>query len=281
MLNPIELDRQYNARAAVPEHPAFIARWRADSERTRKALAADIDLPYGKSKSERMDFFRAGNAGAPLLIFIHGGYWRSLDKSDFSFLAPAYVARNANVAVVNYGLAPGTSLEEMVRQLLRAVSWLYKNASAMNFDAQKIVIAGHSAGAHLAAMMAAADWSRWDPALADNVVRGIVCISGLYDLEPLAQAPFLKDDIQLDSAGARKLSPVSYQPRFDVPMVTSVGADESSEFHRQNTLIRSSWPACFRRDVPMPGRNHFSVVDALCDKNHPLFQSTLSLLSVE
>ena len=279
MLDPIELDRQYNPRAAVPEHPAFFARWRADSERARKALAADIDLPYGKSNSERLDFFHAGHPGAPLLIFIHGGYWRSLDKSDFSFLAPAFVAKNANVALVNYGLAPGTSLEKMVRQLLRAVSWLYKNDTAMRFDAQRIVIAGHSAGAHLAAMMAAADWSRWDPSLPDNLVRGIVCISGLYDLEPLAQAPFLKDDIQLDSAGARKLSPISYRPSLAVPMVTAVGGDESTEFHRQNTLIRSSWPSCFQQNVPMTGRNHFSVVDALCDQDHPLFQSTLSLLS--
>ena len=281
MLDPIEFDRQYNARAAVPDHPAFIARWRADSERTRKSLAAEIDLAFGQSKSERLDFFHAGNPGAPLLMFIHGGYWRSLDKGDFSFLAPAFVARNANVAVVNYGLAPGTSMEEMVRQLLRAVSWLYKNASAMSFDAQRIVVAGHSAGAHLAAMMAAADWSKWDPALAPNAVRGIVCISGLYDLEPLAQAPFLKDDIQLDSAGARKLSPVSYRPRLDVPLVTAVGADESSEFHRQNTLIRSSWPSCFGQNIPMPGRNHFSVVDAFADQRHQLFQSAVSLLNDE
>ena len=281
MLDPIELDRQYNARAAVPDHPAFISRWRADSERTRKSLAAEIDVSFGETRSERLDFIRAGHPGAPLLIFIHGGYWRSLDKGDFSFLAQPFVASNANVAVVNYGLAPGTSMEEMVRQLLRAVSWLYKNAAAMGFDAQRIVIAGHSAGAHLAAMMAAAEWEKWDPALPANVVRGIVCISGLYDLQPLAQAPFLKDDIRLDSAGARKLSPMSYQPRFNVPMVTAVGADESSEFHRQSALIRSAWPSCFRQSIPMPGRNHFSVVDAFGDPCHPLFQSAVSLLGVE
>jgi arylformamidase len=278
MLNPIELDRQYNARASVPDHPAFIARWRADSVRSRKALAADIDIAYGTSSDEKLDLFHANNPAAPLLIFIHGGYWRSLDKSDFSFLAPAFVARDVNLAVVNYGLAPGTSMEEMVRQLLHSVRWLYKNASAMRFDPQRIVIAGHSAGAHLAAMMAAADWSKWDHSLPANVVHGIVCISGLYDLEPLARAPFLMDDIRLDRVGARKLSPVNYRPRVPVPMVTAVGGDESAEFHRQNVLIRSSWPHCFRRDVPLPGRNHFSAVDALVDSDHLLFHSTLGLL---
>jgi arylformamidase len=278
MLNPTELDRQYNARAAVPDHSAYFARWRADSVRTRKALTAEIDLAYASSSDEKLDFFHAERRGEPLLVFIHGGYWRSLDKSDFSFLAPAFGAREVNLSVVNYGLAPGTSMEEMVRQLLRAVGWLYKNAAAMGFDPQRIVIAGHSAGAHLAAMMAAADWSNWDHSLPADVVHGIVCISGLYDLAPLARAPFLKDDIRLNRVGAAKLSPVNYRPRLAVPMVTAVGGDESAEFQRQNALIRSCWPHCFRRDVPLPGRNHFSAVDALADSNHLLFLNTLGLL---
>jgi arylformamidase len=277
MLSPIELDRQYNARASVPEHPAFFVRWRADSVCARTTLTADLDVAYGKSGDEKLDFFHAEKRGKPLLVFLHGGYWRSLDKADFSFLAPAFVARDVNLAVVNYGLAPGTSVEEMVRQLLRSVSWLYKNARAMSMDPQRIVIAGHSAGAHLAAMMAAADWSMWDPSLPANVVHGIVCISGIYDLGPLAQAPFLKDDIRLDSIGARKLSPINYSPSLAVPMLTAVGGDESAEFHRQNLLIRRSWPHCFRHDVPLPGRNHFSAVDALADSHHLLFHSTLGL----
>ncbi len=278
MLSPIELDRQYNPRTSVPDHPAFFARWRADSARAREAMSADVDIAYGDTRDEKLDFFRATGAGAPLLIFIHGGYWRSLDKGDFSFLAPAFVARNVNLALVNYGLTPANSMEEIVRQLLRAVSWLYKNALAMNFDPRRIVIAGHSAGAHLAAMMAAADWPAWDQALPANVVQGIVCISGLYDLEPLAQAPFLKDDIRLDGVGAHKLSPLSYRPRLAVPMVTAVGGDESAEFQRQNALIRSAWPHCFRENVPLPGRNHFSAVDALSDSEHLLFHATLDLL---
>jgi arylformamidase len=109
-------------------------------------------------------------------------------------------------------------------------------------------------------------------------VHGIVCISGLYDLAPLARAPFLKDDIRLNRVGAAKLSPVNYRPRLAVPMVTAVGGDESAEFQRQNALIRSCWPHCFRHDVPLPGRNHFSAVDALADSNHLLFLSTLGLV---
>lgn len=280
MLDPSELDRQYNARGAVPEHPAFIARWQADSARTRAALTADIDLAYGQSRGEKLDLFHVGKSAAPLLIFIHGGYWRGLDKSDFSFLAPAFVARGVKVAAVNYGLAPITPMEEIVRQLLRAVSWLYRHAAALGIDSRRIVIAGHSAGGHLAAMMAAADWPAWEPALPADLVHGIVCISGLYDLEPLVHASFIKNDIRLDTAGARKLSPIQYQPRLAIPMVTAVGGDESAEFQRQNRLIRESWPHCFRRDVALPGRHHFSAVDALAEADHPLFQATLELLGV-
>jgi arylformamidase len=278
MFDPIELDRQYNARAAIPDHMEYIVRWRADSERVRKSFPAEIDLSYGKSSAERLDVFHAVNPDAPLLIFIHGGYWRSLDKSDFSFLAPAFVDRNVNVALVNYGLAPTTSMEEIVRHLLRAVTWLHQHASELRIDPRRIVISGHSAGGHLAAMMAAADWPAWESSLPDRVVRGIVCISGLYDLVPLAQAPFLKDAIKLDAAGARRLSPVTYSPKVSVPMLTAVGGDESAEFHRQNELITTSWPHCFRRNVPLPGRHHFSAVEALGDANHPLFHSTVELL---
>lgn len=280
MLDPIELDRQYNPRPAVPEHPEIFARWRANSVSTRQVLTPDIDLAYGKSNAETLDFFHASKVGRPLLIFIHGGYWRSLDKGDFSFLAPAFVAKDINVAVVNYGLAPATPMEEIVRHILRAVSWLHQHAAELRFDQRRIVVSGHSAGAHLAAMMAAADWLTWEPSLPARVVHGIVCISGLYDLAPLAQAPFLKDDIKLDAAGARKLSPISYRPRLSVPMVTAVGGEESSEFHRQNALIGACWPHCLRHDVPLPGCHHFSAVEALGDPDHPLLHSTLGLLGV-
>jgi len=279
MLDPIELDRQYNARAAVPDHPAFFTRWRMDSEKIRNTFPVDLDLAYGESSGEKLDLFHADKRDAPLLIFIHGGYWRGLDKNDFSFLVPAFIAKDVNVAVVNYGLAPSTSMEEIVRQQMRVVTWLYKSAATLSIDRRRIVISGHSAGGHLAAMMAAADWPTWDSSLPINVVHGIVCISGLYDLEPLAQAPFLKNDIQLDTAGARKLSPIHYQPRVSVPMVTAVGGNESAEFHRQNAMIRSAWPHCFTQDVPLPGRHHFSAVEALGDGDHPLFLSTLRLLS--
>jgi arylformamidase len=275
---PQQLDRHYNARAAIPDHPEIFARWRANSSTVRSDLRYEPDYNYGPSPAESLDLYPASRRNAPLLVFIHGGYWRSLDKQDFSFLAPAFVQAGVAVAMPNYGLAPATSIADMVRQMLRAMEWLYRSLPQLDIDARRIVVAGHSAGAHLAAMMLAADWPLWAPDLPRDLLCGAVCISGIYDLRPLVGAPFLQDDLQLDDEAAQFVSPVGYRPRLSTPLITAVGGAESTEFLRQNRLIREAWPHCFRRDLPLPGRHHLASVEALGDPSHPLFHATLRLL---
>ena len=135
-----------------------------------------------------------------------------------------------------------------------------------------------TAGAHLAAMMLAADWPRWSPDLPADLLLGAVCISGIYDLRPLVHAAFLQDDLRLDTRTAKFVSPVNYRPGLATPMITAVGADESAEFRRQNRLIRGAWRHCFRDDLPLPGRHHLASVEALGAASHPLFGATLRLL---
>lgn len=272
-----ELDREYNPRLSISDHAEIVARWQADSAAARSRLTHTADLSYGPSPAEKMDFFPAKKRG-PLLVFIHGGYWRARDKSDFHFLATPFVNAGVSVAMPNYGLAPATSLEEIVRQTLRAISWLYHEAEALNFDAQRIVIAGHSAGGHLAAMMAAADWRRWEDDLPDDLIRGVVSISGLYNLVPLSRAPFLRDDLCLNEVSARHVSPIAYVPNPSVSLVTAVGSNETRSFHDQNRLIRAAWPECFLKDIDLPGRHHMTAVEALGEVTHPLFLTTLDLL---
>jgi len=211
---PQQLDRQYNARAGIPDHPEIFARWRANSSAARNELRYEPDYHYGPSPTESLDLYPAARRNAPLLVFIHGGYWRSLDKQDFSFLAPAFVQAGVAVAMPNYGLAPAISIADMVRQMLRALAWLYRNSPSLDIDARRIVVAGHSAGAHLAAMMLAADWPHWARDLPQDLLCGAVCISGIYDLRPLVSAPFLQDDLQLDGEAAQIVSPVGYRPRL-------------------------------------------------------------------
>jgi arylformamidase len=277
-LDPEEAERQYNARAAIPDHPAIFERWRSRSVLARGQLRCEPDCYYGPTAAETIDLFPSRHAGSPLLLFIHGGYWRSLDKSDFSFVAPPFVVSGVTVAVVNHALAPAVSIEEIVGQILRACAWLWRNCMGFNADPRRIVLAGHSAGAHLAAMMLAADWPAYARDLPGELVAGALLVSGLYDLEPLIGAPFLRDDLRLDAAAARRLSPLSYKPRGVTPFSTAVGALESEEFHRQNREIARMWPDGFVRDVMMPGHNHLTVIEALADPASPLHEATLELL---
>jgi arylformamidase len=271
-------EREYNARAAIPEHPQIFARWAEQSAATRRLRACLLDLAYGETSGERLDLFPARSDGAPLLVFIHGGYWRSLDKSDFSWVAPAFVNHGVSVALLNYGLAPKTPMEEIVRQMLRAHAWLYRNADRLGFDPDRIYTSGHSAGAHLTAMMMAALWPAYAADLPASLVKGGLAVSGIYDLEPLLPAQFLRDDLQLTAKRARMLSPVRMPPATDRPLYTAVGALESSEFRRQNALIGKAWPKNFVRDVPMRALHHLSVIEEIANPASPLFDAALELL---
>jgi arylformamidase len=271
-------EREYNARAAIPEHPQIFARWAEQAAATRRLRACLIDLNYGETTGERLDLFPARNDGAPLLVYIHGGYWRSLDKSDFSWLAPAFVNHGVSMALVNYGLAPNTPIEDIVRQVLRAHAWLYRNADRLGFDPLRIFTAGHSAGAHLTAMMMAALWPVYEPDLPADLVKGALAISGIYDLEPLAYAPFLAADLQLDAKRARRLSPAYLPPATSAPAYTAVGGLESSEFRRQTALIGDAWKRNLVRQVPMPGWHHLSVVDELANPASPLFDAAVEMI---
>jgi arylformamidase len=272
-------DREYNARAAIPEHPRILASWTERSAATRRQRAGLLDLPYGESAAERLDVFPTPRNGSPLLVYIHGGYWRALDKSDFSWVAPPFVDHGVAVAVVNYGLAPGTSIEEIVRQVLRAVAWLYRKGDDLGFDPQRIYVSGHSAGGHLTAMMLAALWKRFADDLPENLVKGALAVSGVFDLEPLVHAPFVNVDLQLDLERASALSPARMVPATKAPLYTAVGGEESAEFKRQSALIAKRWRENVVRAVPMAGFNHLTVAEQLANPESPLFDAALELIN--
>ncbi len=276
-LTPAFCNKAYNNRLLVPNAADIIAGWTATSKSLRRRFAALYDLPYGDGSAERLDLFPAQKEGAPLFVFLHGGYWRSLDKSDFSFIAPSLVSAGVSVAVVNYSLAPKVSIEDIVMENVRALAWLFRNAEKYGYERSRIYVGGHSAGGHLTAMLMCTRWAFYSADLPADLVKGGVAISGVYDLEPIRRAKFLNDDLRLNAASVARLSPAYMKPKVNAPLITSVGADESSEFLRQNALIGKQWRKNFAGDIAMPGKNHFTICDELANADSPLFKAVLGL----
>ncbi len=282
--DPAWLDRMYNNRALVPDHPDWLARWASDSARVRATRMCVLDEPYGDGPNEMLDIFPGASVGAPVLFFVHGGYWRALDKSDQAFIAPAFNERGACVVFPNYALCPGTAeqpvtIADIAMQMVRALAWTWRHIGEHGGDRARITVAGHSAGGHLAAMLLACRWLSVAPDLPAGLVRNALSISGLYDLRPIQHTPFLADSLRLTDADALRTSPALWPAPARGALYTAVGGDESAEFIRQNTLIRDAWGADV---VPvsdvLPGLHHFSVLQALADPAHALHRRALELL---
>jgi arylformamidase len=277
---PSFYSREYNNRELVPDHPRYFARWQQASADARAKLGGYLDRRYGEAPGETIDLFPARKGDGTCLFFIHGGYWRSLDKSDHSFIAPAWVEAGVSVAVVNYDLCPKVGVDEIVRQMLRASRWLWLHAGDYGIDEKRLFVSGHSAGGHLTAMMMAALWPIFDRRLPANLFKGALAISGVYDLRPIVEVPWLNADLKLDEAAARRLSPAFMPAASRSPVITCVGADESSEFRRQNALLGERWKSVHAGDVTVPGAHHFSVVDGLGDPSSALFAAGRRLMGL-
>lgn len=272
-------DGMYNNRQLVPGYQAYFDRWAADSARARIDMPCELDHRYGPSAAETLDVFPAPHENAPVLVFIHGGYWRALDKSDHSFVAPAFTRDGACVVIPNYALCPAVTVPQITLQVARAVAWTWHNIGRFGGDRRRIVVAGHSAGGQLAAMMLTCLWPQLDAALPRDAVRSALAISGLHDLDPIMRTPFLQPSLQLTREHVAQASPARLPAPRSGTLYGVIGGNESAEYHRQNRLIQEAWGA---RRVPiceaLPGLDHFSVLEALLEPSHRLHQLALDLL---
>ena len=262
---PIDYEAEYNNRARVPEHPEIFARWAREAEDYRaeamKERRAELGLSYGSSLRQFIDLFSARRAvTAPLALFIHGGYWRSLDPSLFSHMARGLNAHDVTVAVVGYDLCPEVTIAEIIEQMRHACLFLWLRTG------QRMMVYGHSAGGHLAATMLATEWHALYPKAPPDLVPAAYSISGLFDLTPLVNIP-MAQDLRLDESEARSVSPLFWPAPKGRPFDAVVGALESSEFLRQSRTIADSWgkAGAQTRYEAVPGTNHFTVIDALAD----------------
>lgn len=272
-----EVERGYNNRAAVPDHPYWIDQFALRSAAAVETLRHTLDVPYGTGHKETLDLFVPATAARGTFAFIHGGYWRTFDKADHSFVAPPFVEAGYAVANLNYELCPQATVASIVDQCRRALLWLAREGPANGAPAP-LVVAGHSAGGHLAAMMFAIDWRA--EGLAEAPYIGGVSLSGVHDLAPLVLSSY-NVDLRLDDAEARRVSPVNARSLIDAPLVLAVGADETSEFRRQTRLLWDAWPrnrpAGMREPLEIADRHHFNVVLDFGDSASALTRATLAL----
>jgi arylformamidase len=271
------LDAQYNCREMVPDFDDQIAQWVSQSKLAQTELSADLDVAYGPHDAERLDIYPAAEKNAPIMVFIHGGYWRAMDKVEHAFPALGFVPAGITLISINYALAPSVRLTEIVRQCRAAMIWVYRNAPFFDGDRSRIHVSGHSAGGHLTAMMLATDWAGLAPDMPVDLVKGGCPISGLYDLEPI-RLTYLNADVRLDAGEAAENSPVSLEPRGAQWMVITAGGLESAEFHRQQSGLVDKWriAGLDTETINSPGKHHFNVVTQLSEPESPLFSAIRS-----
>lgn len=275
--SPDWFNAQYDNRARIPEHPAILDEW---AQGSAAALARHPEMQehaFGDHPRERLDVFPARQAGSPVFVYLHGGYWRALDKRDHSFIAAPYVDAGAMVVLPDYALCPEVDIETIVMQTVQALAWTWRHAREHGGDPDRIVVAGHSAGGHLATMLLACRWTEVAPDLPEDLVKAALSVSGIYELEPLRHAPFLAPDLGLTRASALKLSPAA-MPAPHGRLVSVVGADESEEFLRQARLIRERWGETVSASLVVAGRNHMSVLGTLAEAGSGTMREALRLL---
>jgi arylformamidase len=260
----IDYEVEYDNRARVPEHVDIFARWHREAQDYRAAAHnAKLGIGYGPSMRRTIDLFPAKDDDkAPLAMFIHGGWWRTLAPSEFSQMAAGPNARGITVAVVGYDLCPNCAITDIIDQMRVACLYLWRKRR------QRIFIYGHSAGGHLAACMVATDWKALASDAPADLVPSAYAISGVFDLLPLVHVS-QNVDLRLDETEARRVSPLYWKVPAGRSLDAVVGALESSEFLRQSKSVAEAWRQAhaLTRYEEIAGTNHFTVIDLLNDPN--------------
>jgi len=274
-----ELDNQYEQRSLVPDGDAYVAENAAASARARDELDCRLDVAYGTGTDEVMDLFPARAPGSPVLVFLHGGAWTRGDKVNESHLAPALVAAGAAVVTVNFSLAPGATLDQITDQCRRAVAWVHAHAAELNADAGRLVVAGHSSGAHLTAMMLVTDWA--EHGLPPDAIKGCVMTSGMYDLTPI-RLSHRNGYLNLDDAAVERLSPARHLRPGLPPVAVFYGEGELTEFRRHGQdfaqTLADGGHAVTTADLP--GIHHFTMSRELGRPDSPVHRAALRLMGL-
>jgi len=274
-----ELDRQYDARGTAPDGQRYRDLLKSESARVRDTLDCRLDVPYGDTPEQILDIFPARAPGAPVVYFIHGGYWRSSSQKDLDLFAATFVPAGATYVSVNYALAPAATIDEIVSQCRAGLEWVWHNAEDFNGDPGRIFVNGRSAGGHLAGMMLATDWAA--RGLPRDVIRGATAVSGMYDLEPVRLSS-VNQWARLDKEAAWRNSPIHHIPPVGCPLLLAWGGAETDEFKRQSRDFGVAWASRGYpvRTLELAGKHHFATMPDLLDPDSDLGRAVLEQMGL-
>ncbi len=272
-MNRINLDREYSPSSMIDDIQVYLKAYAQRSAEARAACtSARFKLSYGDAPRQYLDYFPTANEKAPLFIFIHGGYWQQLSSADHHFHAAAVTAAGINLATVNYRLCPEVSMTTLAQDLRTALLWLKENSGALGYDPKRVLLGGHSAGAHLTALMMCEDWGNSAP------FHAALPLSGIFDLEPI-RLSYVNEPLGMNQEEALRLSPIFQTPKVKCPTLVAVAERDTAEFNRQSTSLfehwRSSLPECSY--LQQAGLHHFDSPFDWCNPSSDLFRYTVAL----
>jgi arylformamidase len=272
--NQEQLNDQYNTRLQVPDYASYFERWERLSKQTAEQNTMLKDIPFGEHPEELLDIFPSKIQHSKTLVFIHGGYWHLLDKTMFHFLAGHFLKYDVTTVLINYPLAPRSSMDKIVTSCRKAFRWIHDNIIRYNGDPKELYLLGHSAGCHLASMLLVEVEAKF--------ARAMISLSGLFRLEPVMLS-YLNDSIGMDRENAIKNSPVFLKPANDCRLLLVTGTDETDEFKAQSDELYHSWKSkCSNIELlNVPQKNHYSILDAVIEKDSGLREAIIRLMHID
>jgi arylformamidase len=276
---PDEMEYQYNPRESVPEYPELAKTRSAQAKIVRESAKSWLNVPYGNSPREMLDIYAADKAGGPVLIYIHGGYWRSGSKEDNCNFVPTFTKRGATVVLVEYDLCPQVTVSDIVRQTRAAIAWVCKNITRYSGDPSKVFISGHSAGGHLTAMALANDWTK--EGLPQDCIKGAVATSGVFDLDMVMKIS-VQEQVRMKPEIAKLNSPFQNPPLVKCPVVVAVGSAEPKGWQQ---MSEDYFNYCKQQDMTVeylvvPGANHYTMSERLLDDSNPQTQAMIKQMGI-
>lgn len=276
---PEEMEYQYNPRESVPEYPELAKVRAAQAQQVRAAAKSWLNVSYGNSPRERLDIYAADKPGGPVLVYIHGGYWRSGSKEDNCNFVPTFTKRGATVVLVEYDLCPQVTVTDIVRQTRSSIAWVAKNIMRYSGDPARLYVSGHSAGGHLTAMALAHDWTK--EGLAPDCIKGAVATSGVFDLDMVMKIS-VQEQVRMTADLAKLNSPFINPPNVKCPLVVAVGGAEPKGWQQ---MSEDYFNYCKAQGMTadylmVAGANHYTMSEKLLDESNPLTQAMLKQMKI-